>query len=81
MSDTANTPPQTPVTPTGEAHGTPGHIDVKPIPKIQQKAHKRIEVLQGKVEKLLNDNKQLKQQLAFLKSSHSRIKRIPRATS
>lgn len=43
-------------------------------PKIQ----KQIDSLKARHEKLVGDNKALKQQLAALKSSHSRIRRIPK---
>jgi len=47
-------------------------------PMTADKMMKRIEVLQGKVEKLLVENKELKKQHKILKSSMSRIHKIPK---
>lgn len=46
-------------------------------PKIQ----KQIDALKAKNEKLAADAKGLKQQIAELKSSHSRIRRIPKPSA
>lgn len=48
---------------------------VAPLPP---KAQKKIDALEAKIEKLLNDNRGLKKQLQEIKSAHSRIRRIPR---
>lgn len=48
---------------------------------IHPKTQKQLDALKAKQEKLTNDNKALKQQLADLKSSHSRIRRIPKVPS
>jgi prefoldin subunit 5 len=46
---------------------------------VHPKVQKTIDSLKTKHDKLLADNKALKQQLLALKSQHSRIRRIPKA--
>lgn len=61
------------------------HIDeTQPLKKkprvvfVHPKTQKQLDALKAKNEKLINDAKELKQQVAALKSSHSRIRRIPK---
>lgn len=46
---------------------------------VPPKVQKQLDALKSKQDKLVADNKALKKQLAELKSSHSRIRRIPKA--
>jgi len=46
---------------------------------VPPKVQKQLDAMKVKHDKLIADNKALKKQLADLKSSHSRIRRIPKA--
>jgi len=75
MSDPiAETPAVVADTTVGEETAKKKQRTVFVHPKIQ----KQIDTLKAKNEKLIADTKELKQQVAALKSSHSRIRRIPK---
>jgi len=81
MSDTTNTP-EIPAT----ENTTPSEVPQKTLRikkplVIPTKVQKKIESLQSKIEKLAADNKNLKTQLCEVKTSHTRIRRIPKVKS
>lgn len=71
-------PTETPIQPETAEEIAPSAPKKRRAIVVPPKAQKRLEVLQSKVEKLSNDNKALKKQLADIKSAHSRIRRIPK---
>jgi hypothetical protein len=75
--------PETPVAPFAENIETndspPPAPKKKRVVPVHPKVQKTIDSLKTKHDKLLADNKALKQQLLALKSQHSRIRRIPKA--
>lgn len=76
----ASETPETPITHFAEdIDGPPPAPKKKRIINVPPKVQKTIDALKAKHDKLLADNKALKQQLQALKSQHSRIRRIPKA--
>lgn len=53
----------------------------KPQAPLPAKVQKRLDVLEARNTKLSEDNKRLKQTMAELKSSNSRIRRIPKPSA
>ena len=88
MSD-ANTSPETPAPEFIDANvpndSPPDAPKKAPRAKkpliIPSKVQKKLETLQSKIEKLSSDNKTLKSQLAHAKTSHTRIRRIPKVAA
>lgn len=84
MSDVPNTPNAAIATEvTGETNAS--HPEApKKAPRAKKplivpaKIQKKLESLQSKIEKLSTDNKTLKSQLSHLKTSNTRIRRIPK---
>lgn len=79
----ASETPETPVPVTAETVETsigspPPAPKKKRLVHVPPKVQKTIDALKTKHDKLLADNKALKQQLQSLKSQHSRIRRIPK---
>lgn len=70
---------ETPVDATVVAENTPGQEPKKKRTVfVHPKTQKQLDALKAKQDKLVNDNKALKQQLSDIKASHSRIRRIPK---
>ncbi len=63
---------------TTAAPSTPAPAPADGVDSIVTKVQKHLDQLKAKNQKLADDNAKLKQQLAEARSSHSRIRRIPK---